>query len=89
MTKMFFAEDGSWGSANGITILDTDGLDEHFDDYIECIGEYDLSAWSAWFVDNNHELPETDDSNGECYYCDNFEVGSLSEIDARFADGEV
>jgi hypothetical protein len=86
MAKMFFAEDGSWGSAEGITIIDTAGLDDHFDEYIESVREYDLSEWAAWFVDNNHPMPA--DSDGECYYCDSYELGSLTEIDAHYTDEE-
>lgn len=84
MAKMFFAEDGSWGNADGITIIDTDGLDNHFDEYIDSIREYDLAEWSAWFVKNNHAEPLEFD--GECQYCENFAIGSLAEIDKALAD---
>lgn len=84
MGKFFFSMDGSWGDAEGISIVDTDGLDDHFGDYIECVREYDLAEWSAWFAKNNHAMPE-DAYDYECYYCDNYLVGSLAEIDAKFA----
>lgn len=86
MTKMFFAEDGSWGSAEGITIIDTDGLPQHFNDYIDSVSEYELAEWSAWFVKNSHENPDTDEPFEECRYCENFAIGSLAEIDKSLAD---
>lgn len=88
MTKMFFAEDGSWGSANNIAIVDTAGLSDHFDDYIEAISEYALADWARWFADNNHEMPDDEDAknNYQCYYCENFEMGTLAEIDKAFED---
>jgi hypothetical protein len=86
MSKFYFAEDGNWGSADGLAIVDTAGLDEHFMDYIDSIREYHLSAWAAWFVDNNH--PEPADFDGECHYCESYESGSLAEIDAINASEE-
>jgi hypothetical protein len=88
MTNFYFAADGNWGGADDLTIVDAARLDEHFLDYVDVVGEYDRAEWAAWFEQNNHELK--DGGDGECLYCDNFEDGSLADIDEYLAeiDGE-
>jgi hypothetical protein len=80
MTNFYFATDGNWGGADGLVTVDASDLDDHFLEYVDSVGEYERPEWAAWFAKNNHAIPLTD-TDGMCYYCDNFEVGTLQEID--------
>lgn len=88
MTKFYFAEDGNWGDANGLSIVDTDNLDDHFIEQVDHIREYYRAEWADWFTRNNHAFKDNGEDYGICVYCELFEDGSLSEIEAELADGE-
>jgi hypothetical protein len=86
MAKMFFATDGSYGDAEGIAIIETDELSDHFSDYAENISDYERTEWAEWFVDNNHDSQTPDDPYEECHYCENYGIGTLAEIDTALAE---
>lgn len=91
MAEMYFANDGSWGSAYGLVVIDTEKLNQHFEDYIESVSEYSLCEWAEWFSKNDHENPDNadgDDPYAECRYCENFALGTLAEIDKELAEDE-
>lgn len=79
MTDFYFSPDGNWGGADGLVVVDANGLDDHFTEYVDAISDYDRPEWAEWFVENNH--PQADGGYGNCDYCDNFSIGTLAEID--------
>ena len=82
MTDFYFSPDGNWGGADGLVVVSDNGLDEHFVEYVDAISDYDRPEWAKWFAKNNHT--QSDSGYGNCDYCDNFEVGTLAEIDKAF-----
>lgn len=86
MTDFYFASDGNWGGADGLVVVDASKLDEHFIDYADAIGEYSRAEWAEWFVKNNHPEPTDFDSVGECHYCENYDLGTLAEIDKELEE---
>lgn len=88
MTKFYFAEDGNWGGADNLAIVDTDTVDDHFVDQVDNIREYYRAEWADWLTRNNHTFKDNGEGYQVCVYCENFEIGSLSEIDTELADGE-
>jgi hypothetical protein len=84
MTDFYFATDGNWGGADGLVVVDADGLDEHFIDYADSVRDYDRAEWAEWFEKNNHPQPTGEDY--ECHYCDNYSLGTLAEIDKELEE---
>jgi hypothetical protein len=84
MTEFYFAADGNWGGSDGLVTVDAEGLEEHFLDYVDSVGEYDRARWAEWFTDNNHDFKN--DGYGACEYCDNFDLGTLAEIAKELED---
>lgn len=88
MSKYYFSPDGSYGSAYELVIIDTDGLDDHFETQFDNIHENYRSAWAYWFTENNHKFVDNGEDGGVCFYCQNHEDGSLTDIDAKWSEEE-
>jgi hypothetical protein len=91
MAEMYFAGDGNWGGAYGLVVIDTEKLNQHFEDYIESVSEHSLAEWAEWFSKNDHANPDDPKSENpleECRYCENFGIGTLAEIDKELAEEE-
>ena len=78
MTEFYFAPDGNWGGADGLVTVEADGLDEHFIEYVDNVGEYRRAEWAEWFAKNNHAYKN--DGYNACEFCENFDLGTLAEI---------
>ena len=49
---MYFAGDGSWGSADDIAVVDVTELDGHFVEFIDEVNEWQRPDYVRWFVEN-------------------------------------
>jgi hypothetical protein len=69
MTKFYFAEDGNFGDADNILLVDDATLDNHFWEGLDWSSDSDRLLFAKWFADNNHA---TDNSGSEtsCSLCD-------------------
>jgi hypothetical protein len=69
MTKYYFAEDGNFGDANDILLVDDENLDVHFWEGLDWSADSDRLTFAKWFAGNNHKT----DSKGtqtSCSLCD-------------------
>jgi hypothetical protein len=81
LNLMFFSEDGSYGSADDIVIIDTTEIDGHFQDVIDNgdIHESERQDFMRWFVENQtHDKLEGE--YGSCEICDRWKSGTEDEI---------
>lgn len=54
--EFYFADDGNYGNAEGLLIVDGDKVDEHFgDSVIDFTTDNTRLDFARWFVANNHE----------------------------------
>lgn len=61
---LYFSQDGSYGDATGLVIIDMDTLaDGHLTDMIDCVSDYYKADFAKWFEANDHE------QDGEEYDC--------------------
>lgn len=79
LNLMFFSEDGSWGSADDIVIIDTAEIDSHFVQVMEELSDSKRPDFMRWFVQNQtHDQLEGDYS--ACEICERWENGTEDEI---------
>ena len=61
MAKLYFADDGNYGDATDLVVVDLDTLDEHLTDSVETYTtDNSRLAFVKWFMDNDHKALETD-----------------------------
>lgn len=78
---MYFAEDGSYGNADDIVIIDTTEIDGHWQQVIEngYVYESKRPDFMRWYVENQtHDIAENDEHS--CDVCDRWESGTEDEI---------
>lgn len=64
---LYFSQDGSYGDATDIAIIDMATLaDGHLTDMIECVNDFDRPDFARWFVANDHEQ---DGDEYDCAVC--------------------
>lgn len=81
LNLMFFSEDGSYGSADDIVIIDTTEIDGHFQEVIDFgdIHETQRQDFMRWYVENQgHDKLESE--YGSCEICDRWQNGTEDEI---------
>lgn len=65
---MYFAQDGNYGDAWDIAIIDGAKLDEHLFEEIDGVSDYDRPKFARWFFENNHS-PVYGDNDYDCLDC--------------------
>jgi hypothetical protein len=79
----YFADDGNWGDASGLLIIETEMVDKHFWEVLESTTDHDRNSFAAWFKSNDHDQEDTSNqygfSGGVCLTCDHWENGDLPE----------
>jgi hypothetical protein len=81
LNLMYFSEDGSYGSADDIVIIDTTEIDGHFQEVLDFGGVYETYRpdFMRWYVDNQgHD--KLDNEDGSCDICDRWQSGTEDEI---------
>lgn len=69
-SPMYFADDGNWGGAGNIAIIDVESWDTHQIDYIDGVSDWARPDFARWADKNVHEF-EADSSNEyECVVCE-------------------
>jgi hypothetical protein len=69
MTKFYFAEDGNFGDADNILLVDDDNLDAHFWEGLDWSSDNDRLSFAKWFAGNDHETDNAGDQTS-CSLCD-------------------
>jgi hypothetical protein len=75
---MYFTEDGSWGSADDVVIIDVTELDGHFSDFIDELKDWQLPDFMRWYVNNQTH----DQMQGEytaCQVCEYWDNGMTED----------
>ena len=62
---MYFAGDGSWGTADDIVVVDITELDGHFTEVIDHLSDWQLPDFMRWYVENQSH----DQIEGEYFPC--------------------
>lgn len=76
---MFFADEGSWGDASDIVIVDVSELDGHFTEVIDEVSDHKRPEFMRWYVDNQtHDQTMGEYTN--CTICELWETGTEDEI---------
>jgi hypothetical protein len=71
---MYFAGDGSWGTADDIVLVDITELDGHFTEVIDELNEWQLPDFMRWYVDNQtHDQQQH--SYTACRVCELWDSG--------------
>jgi hypothetical protein len=74
---MYFAGDGSWGTADDIVVVDITELDGHFTEVIDELNEWLLPDFMRWYVDNQtHDQVE---SYNTCNICALWDSGMTED----------
>lgn len=70
---LYFSQDGSYGDAHDIAIIDMDTLaDGHLTDMIDLVSDWDRPTFARWFEANDHEQDGEEYDCAECQqYIDN------------------
>ena len=72
---MYFAGEGSWGSAEDIVVLDVTELDGHYTEVIETLSDWQLPDFMRWYVDNQtHDQMRDDDNYVPCLICEQWDT---------------
>lgn len=84
MTEFYFAEDGNWGDASGLVVVDAAETDPHFIEVVDNgLSDSDRRPFAEWFKNNDHKAEPTETdwgiSAGVCSFCDHWENGDLPE----------
>ena len=87
---MYFAGDGSWGSADDIVVINVDELDGHFVEFIDEVNEWQRPAYVRWFVENQKH-DQAPHSYTACRVCEHWnedltETEILIELEKEDAD---
>lgn len=81
MTKYYFAEDGNYGDAENITLVEDGQFDRHLFEVLEGTTDNDRNTFVRWFIANPHFAISTTDLNGMsygvCSVCDKFAEENL------------
>jgi hypothetical protein len=76
-TPYYFSDDGSWGVAEGLVIVDENDVHEHLFDIVDECLDSERAPFAEWFKNNDHEPVPTDNeqgiSNGRCGACDEWD----------------
>lgn len=68
MSKMYFAEDGNYGSAHGMAIIDTDNWSEAMLSLVDEVGDNWRPELALHFEQEDHKM-EPDDLVFRCVVC--------------------
>lgn len=75
---MYFAGDGSWGTADDIVLVDITELDGHFTEVIDELNEWQLPDFMRWYVENQtHDQQEH--SYTACRVCEQWDSGMTED----------
>jgi len=82
LNLMFFSEDGSYGSADDIVIIDTTEIDGHFQEVLDFgdISETQRQDFMRWYVENQTHDKLEGEYDGSCGICDRWQSGTEDEI---------
>jgi hypothetical protein len=74
----YFSDDGSWGDASDVVIIDITELDGHFTEFIDELRDGQRPDFMRWYVENQtHDQWEGD---AACEVCNLWESGTEDEI---------
>jgi hypothetical protein len=77
MTDFYFADDGNWGDASGLIVIEEGSVENHFWEIVDNCHDNDRNSFAFWFKNNDHDPEETTEqygfSGGVCAVCDNWE----------------
>jgi hypothetical protein len=85
MTDFYFADDGNWGDASGLTVIEDGSVDDHFWGIASECHDNDRNSFAFWFKNNDHDKEETAEqygfSMGVCAVCDKWQDEDSGEED--------
>lgn len=76
---MYIAEDGSYGSADDIVIVNVEELDGHFSEVLDELSDSKRPDFMRWYVENQTHDQQFADYTA-CKVCDLWESGTEDEI---------
>lgn len=71
---MYFAGDGSWGSADNIVVIDDTELDGHYAEFIPEVSDPYLPDFMRWYVNNQTHDQDSNDYTA-CRVCELWDSG--------------
>jgi len=69
-SPMYFAEDGNWGGAEGIVLVDVEDWDSHQIEYVDAVSDWLRPAYAKWAGKNVHEFDANPSNEYECVVCE-------------------
>lgn len=77
LNGFYFSEDGQYGDAGSLTIVNVDHLSanalEHFWEGIEGVSDWERPAFAEWFVADPHNYRQSQRNSWACSFCEEFE----------------
>jgi hypothetical protein len=75
----YFSDDGSYGDASDIVVVDVTELDGHYAEVLDELHEYQLPDFMRWYVDNQSHDQQPEDYYA-CVICKHWQDGTEEEI---------
>jgi hypothetical protein len=75
---MYFVDDGSWGNADDVVLVDVTELDGHYTDFIDELNEWQLPDFMRWYV-NNQTHDQQEHSYTVCRVCEQWDSGMTED----------